>query len=67
MSRVKGTIITLNNGFGQIQLENHEEPVFFHVSEVKGPFNTYKLGEIVEFDLEEGPKGFMARKVHHIV
>ena len=65
MATVKGTIISLSNGFGEIQVQNQADSVFFHVSEVDGPFQNYKLGETVEFDLEEGPKGFMARKVHH--
>lgn len=65
MERKKGTIITLNNGFGQIQVENQFNSIFFHVSEVAGPFDSYKIGEIVEFDLEEGTYGYMAKRVHH--
>jgi cold shock CspA family protein len=66
MERKKGSIITLNNGFGQIQIENQLNSIFFHVSEVEGPFDSYKIGEIVEFDLEEGTHGYMAKRVHHI-
>ncbi|MCC7197243.1 cold shock domain-containing protein [Candidatus Peregrinibacteria bacterium] len=66
MERKKGSIITLNNGFGQIQIENQLNSIFFHVSEVDGPFSSYKIGQIVEFDLEEGPRGLMAKRVHHV-
>ena len=48
-------------GFGFIDVEGQDNDVFVHTSDVSG-FVTPKIGDIVEFDVEESYKG--PRAVH---
>jgi CspA family cold shock protein len=63
---LKGKIsrIIRGRGFGFIDAEDGQE-VFFHRSALDGiDFNALEEGNAVEFDVEEGPKGFKAVKVN---
>ena len=63
---MKGKIkrIIRRRSFGFIDAEDGQE-VFFHRSALDGiDFNALEEGNAVEFDVEEGPKGFKAVKVN---
>jgi len=52
-----------NKGYGFI-LQDDGRDVFVHYSEIKQDgFRTLNEGELVEFDLADGPKGPQAREV----
>ncbi|HHX09930.1 MAG TPA: cold shock domain-containing protein [Firmicutes bacterium] len=54
-------------GYGFIQRENGPD-VFVHYSAIKeGGFRTLNEGDLVEFDIIEGPKGLQAANVSKIV
>ena len=45
-------------GFGFIEREDKEKDVFVHVSAVRGAgMNGLVEGQVLTFDIEEGPKG----------
>jgi len=53
-------------GFGFVETENGED-VFVHYSSIHGDgFRTLNDGEMVRFDVVQGPKGLLARKVERI-
>lgn len=57
--------IISNRGFGFIGVEGEEDNVFFHCSNVlEDGFDELEEGDLVSFDLEDGPKGKIAVKVH---
>jgi len=62
-----GTVKWFNNakGYGFLTPESGGQDVFIHFSaiEMEG-YKTLKEGQTVEFDLEEGPKGLHAQRVH---
>jgi CspA family cold shock protein len=61
----KGTVKWFNSakGYGFIQRSTGED-VFVHYKSVEMEgFRTLKEGELVEFDVEQGPKGLQATKV----
>lgn len=61
----KGTVKWFNTskGFGFIQRPGGED-VFVHYKEIKGDgFRNLNEGDMVEFEVEQGPKGFQARNV----
>lgn len=62
---MKGSIVRLQDkGFGFIKPEDGEKDVFFHASAiVEGSFDDLKEGDMVTFDVEEGPKGPAATNV----
>jgi CspA family cold shock protein len=43
-------------GFGFIGIEDQEKDVFLHTSDVKG-FTTPHVGDTVDFEIRESPKG----------
>jgi len=52
-----------DRGFGFITSEDGKD-IFFHSSSLAGEFfNALKEGTLVEFDVEEGPKGYRAVNV----
>jgi len=63
--REKGTVKWFNGakGYGFIQRSTGED-VFVHFSSIQeNGYRTLNEGEIVEFDLLKGPKGFQAANV----
>lgn len=65
MQMVNGTVKWFNNakGWGFIRQETGPD-VFVHYSQISGDgFRTLREGEVVQFELREGPKGPLAEKV----
>jgi len=62
---MEGTIKTLTEkGFGFIAREGETKDLFFHSNDLNGvSFNELKVGDVVSFDVEEGPKGPAAKNV----
>ena len=59
-----GTIKTLKEGYGFIAREGESKDLFFHANDCQGVmFNDLKVGDTVNFDVEEGPKGPAAKNV----
>lgn len=60
-----GTIKTLTDrGFGFIAREGEAKDLFFHSKELQGvTFDELKVGDTVEFEVTEGPKGPAATNV----
>lgn len=60
-----GTIKTLTDrGFGFIAREGEAKDLFFHSKELQGvTFDELKVGDAVEFEVTEGPKGPAATNV----
>ena len=62
---INGTVKWFNNakGWGFIRQDTGPD-VFVHYSQISGDgFRTLREGEIVQFELREGPKGPLAEKV----
>lgn len=62
----KGSVKWFNNakGFGFINRPADEEDIFVHYSQIQGEgFKTLRQGEMVAFELKEGPKGLHAENV----
>ncbi len=62
---IQGTVKWFNNakGWGFIRQETGPD-VFVHYSQISGDgFRTLREGEVVQFELREGPKGPLAEKV----
>lgn len=58
-----GTIKTkTDKGFGFIQTEGSDD-VFFHHSACGGQYDNLQVGQQVQFDVEQGPKGPKASNV----
>lgn len=61
-----GTVKWFNNakGFGFICPEGEDSDVFAHYSTIQmDGYRTLKAGQQVNFEVEEGPKGYHARSV----
>lgn len=56
---MKGTIIRKREeGYGFIKPEEGDKDVFFHASALEAvAFDDLQEGDVVSFDIEEGPKG----------
>jgi len=56
-------------GFGFIASEQNGKDVFVHHSVIEGQqgFRTLLDGEMVEYDADEGPKGWKATRVRRMV
>lgn len=66
--RVTGTVKWFNNakGFGFITRDEGED-VFVHFRSIQGDgYKTLDEGQLVEFNLTQGPKGFQAEEVRKI-
>jgi len=64
--RVNGTVKWFNNakGFGFITREESDDDVFVHFRSIQGEgYRTLNEGQVVEFNLVEGPKGLQAEEV----
>lgn len=61
----QGTIKRLTDkGFGFIESSAFENDIFFHASALtEGMFNDLREGDMMSFDVEEGPKGLNAVNV----
>ena len=58
-----GTVKTkTDKGFGFIAVEGSAD-VFFHHSACNGQYEMLQIGETVQFDIEDGPKGPKASNV----
>jgi cold shock protein len=67
--RVSGTVKWFNNakGFGFITREENDDDVFVHFRSIQGDgYRTLNEGQVVEFNLVEGPKGLQAEDVHKL-
>lgn len=62
---MKGSVVRKQDrGFGFIKPEEGEKDVFFHASELVGTdFDSLQEGDAVTFELEDGPKGPVAKGV----
>lgn len=61
-----GIVKWFNNtkGFGFLRSEEVNSDVFAHFSEVQiEGYRTLPKGAVVQFDLEEGPKGMLAKNI----
>lgn len=61
-----GTIKTLvsDKKFGFIAREGEAKDLFFHQNDLSGvAFDDLKVGDVLNFDVEEGPKGPSAKNV----
>ena len=66
--RVTGTVKWFNNakGFGFITRDEGDD-VFVHFRSIQGDgYKTLDEGQLVEFSLTEGPKGFQAEEVNKV-
>ena len=64
-----GTVKWFNDqkGYGFIKKEEGGEDVFCHYTAILGEgFKTLSEGQVVEFELKEGPKGLLAENVRPI-
>jgi CspA family cold shock protein len=62
----EGTVKWFDNvkGYGFIREEGDEADIFVHYSVIEGDgFKTLKAGERVNFEIENGPKGLLAKSV----
>jgi len=62
-----GTVKWFNNakGYGFLTPESGDQDIFIHFSAIEmDGYKTLKEGQEVEYELEEGPKGLHAQKVH---
>lgn len=65
-----GTVKWFNDakGFGFIEPEDGGPDVFAHFSAIEmDGFRTLKQGSKVEFDMEEGPKGNLAKQIRSVL
>jgi len=53
---MQGTIKTLRESFGFIEVEDREKDLFFHSSETS-QFEGLSIGDKVEFEIGEGRRG----------
>ena len=65
---MEGKIARLTDrGFGFISREGEEKDLFFHSNELKGvEFDDLKEGDMVTFEVAEGPKGQNATNVSRV-
>ena len=64
----QGKIVRLTDrGFGFISREGQDKDLFFHSKELQNvEFNDLKVGDQVEFEVSESPKGPNATKVTRV-
>ena len=65
---MEGTIKTLTEkGFGFIAREGEAKDLFFHSNDLNGvTYSDLKVGDAVNFDVEEGQKGPAAKNVTRV-
>jgi CspA family cold shock protein len=65
----QGKILKLisDRGFGFIARKNESKNLFFHSNEVQNvKFDDLKEGDLVQFEVKDGPKGLSAVKVSRL-
>ncbi|QDG53816.1 cold shock domain protein CspD [Persicimonas caeni] len=65
----KGSVKWFNNakGYGFINIDGEDEDIFVHYSQIlQDGFKTLKADEVVEFELNRGPKGLHATNVQSV-
>ncbi len=64
----QGTIVRLTDkGFGFISREGEEKDLFFHMNElIDVQFNDLRVGDKLQFDVEESPKGLNAVRISRV-
>lgn len=65
---MKGTVKTLTDkGFGFISMGKGEKDMFFHSKELNNVgFEELAVGDALEFDVQEGPKGKFAVNIDRV-
>ena len=65
---MQGTIKTKKeNGFGFIAREGETKDLFFHSNDLSGvTFDELKEGDVVSFEVVDGPKGPSAKNVQKV-
>jgi CspA family cold shock protein len=65
---MQGTIARLTDrGFGFIKPDGEDKDVFFHAKAVVNvAYNDLKEGDVVTFEMEQGPKGPAAGNINRI-
>jgi CspA family cold shock protein len=53
----------MDKGFGFISSEGSEKDLFFHMNDVDGDFDSLREGDVVSFEIVDGPKGPAAANV----
>jgi len=69
MPRIQGKVKWFNNnkGYGFIEQDNGRPDVFVHYSAIQEDgYKSLKEGQVVEFDLIDGPKGPQAENVSKV-
>jgi CspA family cold shock protein len=64
----QGTIVRLTDkGFGFISREGEEKDLFFHMNELQDvQFNELRVGDKLQFEVEESPKGLNAVRISRV-
>ncbi len=64
----QGTIVRLTDkGFGFISREGEEKDLFFHMNELQDvQFNDLRVGDKLQFEVEESPKGLNAVRISRV-
>lgn len=66
---VTGVVKWFNNakGYGFVTPDEGDQDIFVHFSAIEmDGYRTLKEGQRVEFEVEEGPKGLHALKLHSV-
>lgn len=65
---MKGTIKTkTDRGFGFISRDGEVKDLFFHSKDLVGvTYDALQVGDVLEFDVEDGPKGQSAKNVKKV-
>ena len=64
----QGTIVRLTDkGFGFISREGEEKDLFFHMNELQDvQFNELRVGDKLQFEVEESQKGLNAVRISRV-
>ncbi len=64
----QGSIVRLTDkGFGFISREGEEKDLFFHMNELQDvQFNELRVGDTLQFEVEESPKGLNAVRITRV-
>ena len=67
--RFEGTLTRWDEakGFGFIESTQGGEPIFVHIRSIKPSGRRLRVGDMVAFEIEVGPKGKRAKNVERII